>query len=58
MRVGGMRLDLEPDLEAGLRLPDGGHFGAGITGDHPASHLHNAHVGYHDATLFETLGLG
>ena len=34
MRVGGMRLDLEPDVETGLRLPDGGHFGAGIAGDH------------------------
>src|SRR6266700_8306653 len=32
--VGRMCLDLEPDLEAGLRLPDGGHLGAGITGDH------------------------
>ena len=34
MRVGGMRLDLEPDAEAGLRLPDRGHFRAGIAGDH------------------------
>jgi hypothetical protein len=33
-RVGGMRLDLEPDLEAGLRLPDGGHFRTGIARDH------------------------
>ena len=33
-RVGGMRLDLEPDLETRLRLPDGGHFRAGIAGDH------------------------
>ena len=33
-RVGRMRLDLEPDLEAGLRLPNGGHFGTGIAGDH------------------------
>ena len=29
-----MRLDLEPDFEAGQRLPDGGHFRAGIAGDH------------------------
>ncbi|MEY9190687.1 hypothetical protein ABH987_004315 [Bradyrhizobium ottawaense] len=29
-----MRLDLEPDLEPGLRLPDRGHFRAGIAGDH------------------------
>src|SRR5258708_5189346 len=29
-----VRLDLEPDLEARLRLPDRGHFRAGITGDH------------------------
>src|SRR6185369_1355015 len=34
LRVRRMRLDLEPDLEAGLRLPDGGHFRAGIAGDH------------------------
>jgi hypothetical protein len=27
-------LDLEPDLEARLRLPDGDHFGTGIAGDH------------------------
>ena len=33
-RVSRMRLDLEPDLEAGLRLPDGGHFRAGIAGNH------------------------
>ena len=33
-RVRRMRLDLEPDLEAGLGLPDGGHFRAGIAGDH------------------------
>ena len=33
-RVAGMRLDLEPDLEAGLRLPDLDHGGAGIAGDH------------------------
>ncbi len=33
-RIGGMRLDLEPDLEARLRLPDGGHFRAGIAGKH------------------------
>ena len=33
-RISRMRLDLEPDLEAGLGLPDGGHFRAGIAGDH------------------------
>ena len=33
-RVRRMRLDLEPDLEARLRLPDRGHFRAGIAGDH------------------------
>ena len=32
--VGGMRLDLEPDAEAGLRLPDRSHLGAGVTRDH------------------------
>src|SRR3546814_1533088 len=32
--VAGMRLDLEPDAELLLRLPDGGHFGAGVTRDH------------------------
>ena len=35
-RIGGMRLDLEPDLEAGLRLPNGGHFRTGIARDHCA----------------------
>ena len=29
-----MRLDLEPDLEPGFRLPEGGHCGAGIARDH------------------------
>jgi hypothetical protein len=29
-----MGLDLEPDLEPRLRLPDGNHFGTGIAGDH------------------------
>ena len=33
-RVGGMRLDLEPDAEARLGRPDRGHLGAGIAGDH------------------------
>ena len=32
--VAGVGLDLEPDLEPRLRLPDGDHFGAGIAGDH------------------------
>ncbi len=32
--VGGVGLDLEPDAEAGLRLPKGGHFLAGVAGDH------------------------
>ena len=34
MRVAGMRLDLEPDAELGLRRPDRDHLGAGIAGDH------------------------
>ena len=34
LRVRRMRLDLEPDPEARLRLPDRGHFRAGIAGDH------------------------
>ena len=33
-RVAGMRLDLEPDAEAGFRRPDGHHFGARIARDH------------------------
>jgi hypothetical protein len=32
--VAGMRLDLEPDAELGGGLPDRGHLGAGIAGDH------------------------
>ena len=35
--VGGVGLDLEPDAESGLRLPDRRHLGAGIAGDHAAS---------------------
>jgi hypothetical protein len=33
-RVGGMCLDLEPDAESRLWLPDGSHFRSGITGNH------------------------
>ena len=33
-RIGRVRLDLEPDAESGLRLPDGRHFRSGIAGDH------------------------
>ena len=33
-RVAGIGLDLEPDAEPRLRVPDGDHFGAGIAGDH------------------------
>ena len=33
-RVRRMRLDFEPDLEPGLRLPDRGHFRTGVAGDH------------------------
>src|SRR5262245_26802824 len=32
--VGGMRLDLEPDAETGLGLPDGSHLGTGIARNH------------------------
>ncbi|MNL50346.1 hypothetical protein D3C87_1733570 [compost metagenome] len=35
--IGGMGLDLEPDAEAGLRLPDSDHLGAGIARDHARS---------------------
>src|SRR6185437_13392561 len=34
LRIGRMRLDLEPYLEAGLGFPDRGHFRAGVAGDH------------------------
>ena len=34
LRISRMRFDVEPDLEASLGLPDGGHFRAGIAGDH------------------------
>jgi hypothetical protein len=29
-----VRLDLEPDAEARLRIPDRGHLGAGVTRNH------------------------
>ncbi len=35
--IGGMRLDLEPDAIARLRVPDRGHVGPGIARDHAAS---------------------
>src|SRR5260370_4150144 len=35
--VTGMRLDLEPDAETVLRLPDRAHRGAAIAGDHLSS---------------------
>ncbi len=34
LRITGMGFNLEPDTEFALRVPDGGHLGAGITGDH------------------------
>ena len=34
LRIGGVGLDFEPDAEAGLRLPDGGHLRPGIARDH------------------------
>ena len=34
LRVRGVRLDLEPDLEACLGLPNGSHFRAGVARDH------------------------
>ena len=33
-RIRRMRLDFEPDLEAGLGRPDRGHFRAGVAGNH------------------------
>ncbi len=36
-RIAGMRLDLEPDTEAGLRRPDGDHIRARIAWDHLGS---------------------
>src|SRR5438045_4053532 len=33
-RVAGMRLDLEPDAEPVLRLPDGAHLGPAVARDH------------------------
>ncbi len=35
--IGGMRLDLEPDAIARLRVPDLGHVGPGVARDHAAS---------------------
>jgi hypothetical protein len=34
LRIRRMRFDLEPDLEAGLWLPNGSHFRTGVAGDH------------------------
>jgi hypothetical protein len=34
---GGIGLDLEPDAEPGLGLPDASHLGAAIAGDHASS---------------------
>ena len=34
LRIRRMGLDLEPDLEARLRLPDGGHFRTGVARNH------------------------
>src|SRR5262249_7252926 len=36
-RVGRMRLDLEPDAIARLRVPDRGHLGTGVARNHGAS---------------------
>ena len=38
-RIAGMCLDLEPNAKAGLRFPQGGHFGTGIAGDHTTRSL-------------------
>ena len=38
-RIGGVGLDLEPDPEARLRVPDRGHLRAGVAGDHAAVSL-------------------
>src|SRR5208282_6247568 len=35
-RIAGMRLDLEPDTEAVLRFPNGGHRGPAVARDHGA----------------------
>ncbi len=35
-RFGGVGLDLEHDVELGLRRPDGGRLGSGVAGDHQA----------------------
>jgi len=32
--LAGEGLDFEPDAKAGLRLPEGGHLGAAVAGDH------------------------
>ena len=34
LSIAGVRLDLEPDLELGLGLPDADHFGPAVTWDH------------------------
>ena len=54
-RVRRVRLDLEPDPKAGLRLPDGGHFRAGVAGDHRKLRTSRAGREAIPADLFFTL---
>ena len=50
-RIGCMGLDLEPDAEPRLRVPDRGHLGAGVTGDH-ATLPYRGDSRFADATLW------
>src|SRR4051812_10242594 len=54
-RVGGMRLDLEPDAEFGLGRPDRNHPVAGVTGDHGSYPKRFAAASNADRTLAEGL---
>src|SRR5216683_5855001 len=61
LRIRRVRLDLEPDLEARLRLPDGGHFRAGVAGNHSTtrgSSAYSAKVGTGFAIEYALIFMG
>ena len=43
-RLGGQRLDVEPDAKSVLRAPDRRHFGAGVAGNHERAPFQSAAI--------------